>query len=619
MNHNTRHRIRRSAARIAGTFALTSLASQIAMAAPFESSDGTIKGSFDSTMTAGFGIRAKNPSCGLTGDPTAGGSGACGAAANTAMWSAGDDGNLNYRKGDFFTAYVKGTHELLLKMPEQGLSAMVRGSYLLDAAADRTDRTELSSESKRKVARDVRLLDLWVAKSFSLGGQDGRVRIGNQVVNWGESLFLPGGINATNSLDYQRLQIPGTQLKEAVLPAPMVSVASSLGGGVNVEAYYQWKWNPNRYAPIGTYWSASDIGFQGERQPVNVSTSNFNAATLDGAGLLRNQGAQGRISQAQLAAINAATIGGSDPSVFSVPIAPDVKPKNSGQWGVSAHYKPDNVQADFGAYAVRYHDKAPVLNTVGGTQYQFQYLENRMVYGLSTNFPVGNWAIGGELSYRPKDAVALGGCFTPGQPLDANVNLNPIASADCPNWMETKKYEMHLTALLYLQKSEQPFILEPLGADSGFFSVEFVATRYPGVNPAGMTRSVNGVAVTQLPASGYAFWFDNPYDPAARPKGVGTANSYGIIGDFNWTYDGTVIPGWQVTPGLTYFRGLKGNNPTFAATLMQGVQSANVYVLFNQNPTKWQAGLNYTTYFGGGERNFYKDRAFFGGFVAYNF
>jgi hypothetical protein len=29
--------------------------------------------------------------------------------------SAGDDGDLNYKKGDWFTSYIKGTHELLMK------------------------------------------------------------------------------------------------------------------------------------------------------------------------------------------------------------------------------------------------------------------------------------------------------------------------------------------------------------------------------------------------------------------------------------------------------------------------------------------------------------------------
>ena len=69
------------------------------------------------------------------------------------------------------------------------------------------------------------------ASRFQVGEQQARVRVGNQVVSWGESLFLPGGINSTNAMDIMRLSQPGTQLKEVFLPAPIVSVASGLGIG----------------------------------------------------------------------------------------------------------------------------------------------------------------------------------------------------------------------------------------------------------------------------------------------------------------------------------------------------------------------------------------------------
>ncbi|WP_431061545.1 DUF1302 family protein, partial [Staphylococcus aureus] len=49
--------------------------------------------------------------------------------------------------------------------------------------------------------------------------------------------FFPGGINATNALDYMRLAQPGVQLKEAVLPAPMASFATGLGHGLTLETY----------------------------------------------------------------------------------------------------------------------------------------------------------------------------------------------------------------------------------------------------------------------------------------------------------------------------------------------------------------------------------------------
>ena len=106
-----------------------------------------------------------------------------------------------------------------------------------------------------------------MSKDLNIGSQRARVRVGNQVISWGESIFAIGGINSTNSLDFQKLSIPGTQLKEAVLPAPIVSIATGLGHGVNVEAYYQFRWNANRLPPVGTYFSVADILGKG-RQPL---------------------------------------------------------------------------------------------------------------------------------------------------------------------------------------------------------------------------------------------------------------------------------------------------------------------------------------------------------------
>jgi hypothetical protein len=68
---------------------------------------------------------------------------------------------------------------------------------------------------------------------------------------------------------------------------------------------------------------------------------------------------------------------------------------------------------------------------------------------------------------------------------------------------------------------------------------------------------------------------------------------------------------------------MKGDTPNFTAQWLEGNQSANFYVLFNENPIRWQAGINYTTYFGGKNdvinRQYNKDRDFLGAFVSYNF
>lgn len=135
-----------------------------------------------------------------------------------------DQGDLNYDRGDMFTNYLKGTHELLLKMPED-ITFMARGTWIRDFAATDTTGTlsfntpesvgsnGLSDDARDDLAFKARLLDLWVSKGFDVGGQRVRARLGNQVINWGESLFVAGGINNTNAYDYQALARPGVQLK----------------------------------------------------------------------------------------------------------------------------------------------------------------------------------------------------------------------------------------------------------------------------------------------------------------------------------------------------------------------------------------------------------------------
>ncbi len=558
----------------------------------FQASD-SVSGNLDMQLTLGAGMRMVNQNPNLIGDPRVN------AGANTGFSSNGDDGNLNYNKHDLYTTYLKFTPELLLKFPAD-FKFMARGTALYDFKATDTRRTDLADDAKDQVARDVRLLDLWVSKDMNIGSQRARVRVGNQVISWGESIFAIGGINSTNSLDFQKFSVPGTQIKEAVIPAPMVSVASGLGHGVNMEAYYQFRWNANRLPPVGTYFSVADILGKG-RQPLFIDVSggpNFlNFGGLDPA---------------------------ADPSqanTFGVVFADDKTPKNSGQYGVAMHYKPEGVALDLGAYFMNYHDKMPVLSTLAdGVSAQWSYLEDRKMYGVSANFPVGNWAVGWELSYRPKDAIALTGCYGPGGALDANGNA--VGGIDCPMFIDEKKYQMHLTGILSLTPGDHGWLLDLLWADTATFTGEAVGIRYPGVSPdKRYTRNIGGQEVMQAPAAGYGFWKDDStIGTLGHPTvaAVGDANSFGYTVDFNWAYDNKIIKGWQVIPGVTYFQAVKGNTPTLTANYLQGAKSMNMYVLFNQSaPTRWQAGLNYTNYWG--TNQLLGDRDFIGGFVTRNF
>ena len=546
-----------------------------------------VKGSLDTTATAGFGIRLRNPSPSLVGDPR------FSPDANTDQWSNGDDGNLNYGKGDAFTAYTKLTPELLLKFPAQ-FKFMARGTFLYDFMAAETKRTDLANSAKDQAVHDFRLLDLWLSKDFNIGDQSARVRIGNQVVSWGESIFGLGGINQTNSLDIQKLLIPGTQLKEAVIPAPIVSFATGLGRGFNMEAYYQFAWNRNRLPPAGTYFSIGDIFDNGRSPFAFLSAANPNFGGPD-------------------AAVDP-TLANSIP----IPILVDKEPKNSGQFGIALHYKPEGTAVDLGAYFMNYHDKFPVLDfQVAGNRWTF--LPDRQLYGLSANFPVGNWAVGMEASYRPKDAVALTGCFGQGGPLDVITNFAPV---NCQGWVDEQKLQFHLTGILALTPGDHGWFLNLVGADGGYITAEAVDIYYPSLKQR-YNRTIDGQAVTQAPSAGYAFWKD-PSTIASLGYPItgsaGTPNSLGYTLDFNIVYDGTIIPGWQVIPGTTFTHSVAGDTPTFFANYLEGAMSVNCYLLFNMNPAKWQAGINYANWFGGDQlRQPLGDREFFGGFVSYNF
>jgi hypothetical protein len=518
----------------------------------------SISGSFDSTLSLGAGVRAQSPVCSLVLQGAQGSGAPAGCVAPTS--ALGDQGDLNYAKGDLFTGYLKGSHELLLKLPSD-ITFMGRANWVRDFAATQTTGYTsattppdlsggLAPSARDDLKFKARLLDLWVSKTFQVGDQQARVRVGNQVISWGESLFLPGGINSTNAMDIMRLSQPGTQLKEVFLPAPMVSVASGIAKGVNAEAYVQTNWNKSYFAPTGSYWSV-----------VN--------------GLGKGHEAYGLA---------------------------DVDARNGGQWGLSVKYQPEGTQLNVGLYAMNYHDKAPQfsLNIKGTGQIGWTYPEDRKLYGISANFPLGDVAIGTELSFRPKDAVSL------------NSNASGCSSQNGNCWVDEKRYQWHLTGLWSVTPGGAGGgLLKLLGADTATLLSELVVIRYPSLKPF----------YGPDPVSAGGWGWGQQWDVSGTPVPVGTKTSSGLNFDFSWVYDGTVIPGWQVVPEVYYFQALSGRTPNASALFMKGAKSANLVLSFIQNPANWQFAINYAKFWGG-EAPFdqpYRDRDFVGAVLSRNF
>jgi hypothetical protein len=534
---------------------LAALVGYAGSAAAFTFETENISGSFDSTVTTGIGIRANSPSCDLVVSGATGSGAPAGCLAPTS--ALGDQGNLNYAKGDAFTTYLKGTHELLLTMPDDW-KFMGRVSWLKDysatnttgyvSAANQPGVGSLTDAAYNDLSFKARLLDLWVSKEFSVGEQRARVRAGNQVISWGESLFLPGGLNQTNSMDLMRLSQPGTQLKEVFLPAPIISVASGLGYGLNLEAYVQTNWNANYFPPTGSYWSTAN-------------------------GL------------------------GAGDAAYGVPTR---NASNDNQYGVALRWQPEGTRMNLGFYAMSYNDKSPQFSLANTNGPEWVYPEDRKMYGISANTLLGDWAIGTELSYRPQDAVAL-------NPATDGCSYN---GGNC--YVDEKKVQWALTGMLSLTPSDYPTILTGLGgAETATLLAEAVAVDYPGL------KKSYGADLISAGAWGWG----QQYNAAGTPQAVGDKLSWGYNFDFSWVYDGSLIKGWQVTPEIYYFEAVSGRTPNSSGLFMEGAKSANYIVTFAQNPTKWQWAINYARFWGGSQvfDQPLKDRDFYGAYLSRNF
>ena len=126
-----------------------------------------------------------------------------------------DDGNLNYDKNKPFANIAKATSDVELKYGRFGFFG--RGTALLrlrptPAATSSAPRPAIAS------ARTCVGLDGFVSAAFEPGGKNLRLRAGRQVISWGESTFIPNGINVINPVDLSEAARPGLGAEGGVHP-----------------------------------------------------------------------------------------------------------------------------------------------------------------------------------------------------------------------------------------------------------------------------------------------------------------------------------------------------------------------------------------------------------------
>ena len=580
-----------------------------AAAFKFEMENG-ITGSFDSTISFGMQTRLQSTDKSIIGGDNGGNLptvSPLGEKVNPGNpWNAdpnfnylnADDGNLNYKKHDIVSAVIKGTHELFLTQ-KGNWSALGRFTWSTDLRADNTRRTPLRHDAEDAMEKNISLLDFWVAKEFTLGEQSAKVKLGNQVMNWGEDIFIIGGVNAVNAFDLRKIHIPGVQLKEVFIPAPMISLTTGLGNGFSTEAYYQFKWNSFNFDPVGSYWSTVDLIGKGNKRGGYIPSSLLAAFGLPPLG---------GDWDPKLAGRDLTTLS-TYPGIVAMK---HTEPDDNGQYGINLRFKPVDSDTEFAAYYIRYHDKIPFIGfrqnlaaaclpcaptgapgaNLAGYTAIVQYGEDKDLFGLSMNTKLGDWAIGAELSYRPHDSVAIDPTVPLGAPFVSNskykYNLAQQAADAAAagsttgvvvdGYVEEKKYQAHLTGFYLMPQT----ITSALGAAEGFFLGEVAVTHYP-----------------DLDRSGAIPYLLNNYTMPDK-------TSWGYVAEFGLTYANIFQSGWTLSPILDFYHDVQGTSPT-ALPFVEGRKAVALNFNFDYH-NEWKAGIGYVTFWGGGNMNMLRDR-----------
>jgi hypothetical protein len=195
-----------------------------------------------------------------------------------------DDGRLNFNRGDLIGANVKATHDLIIGYQNYKIFARATGFYdVIMNDKDVGDHAQLTDQALGDVGRNYDLLDLFVSADYTLGDLPLNIRVGKQVINWGESTFLQNGLNVFNPIDVSAIRKPGSEIKEALVPVNSVFASVSFPFQVGLSGWYALDWEPFEIDPSGTPFSGADVIASGSGLGGNQSYSFVTGGPFSGA------------------------------------------------------------------------------------------------------------------------------------------------------------------------------------------------------------------------------------------------------------------------------------------------------------------------------------------------
>lgn len=659
--------------------ALLSLSAASVNAAKFQLGNFDI--SFDSTFSLGSSIRVENRDWGtqigksnnlnngfdfsnynaaLNPNPS-----------NKVIWQGAggysnnvDNGNLNFDAGKAFSTVLKGSHELDVHYGNVGL--FVRGMYYYDFAmmdnsrpwtnpvSGRQSSPCRDSEARTLACRDFRFLDAFVYGDFELGDMPFSVRVGDQVISWGESTLISHGISEINPVDIARLKAPGAELKEAFIPFGAVWGSLGVTDTFNIEAFYQYRWEQTLLPVPGSYFSTNDFAGEGG-QFNNVQLGFSGNPDIDADTLVAGLNQIGSMMKSGDPATQAAAAAMymAYPTKITLRAPGDnaeIQPKDGGQYGLRlSWYLQELNDTEFSLYYVNYHSRRPLFSgitadfsaqsigsdlaylanntaTVGNissnlsafSQVKLAYPENIKMYAMSFNTTVGTTAVAGEVTYRQNeplqiDDVELLFAAMPQQLANAGIrpDLDNVSQIVNPATGNPYGPGVQANGFILSDTVQAQMTLTQL------FGPSFGADQFTGL------FEIGGVNINDMP------------DPnVLRLNSAGNARNGGVKGkeglelalengretnpfpdQFAWGYRlvakldyNNVFAGINISPRAVFSHDVSGTTPDPLFLFVEKRKSLALGVDFDYQ-SRWSANFTYNAFWGGkGSTNAIADR-----------
>ncbi len=332
--------------------------------------------------------------------------------------SGSNDGDNNFSKGALTANRLSALFESKVYKGDSGF--VLSGSTFYDDVYHRTNDNDpnsrtvnkpppfnhFTSQAKRYHGGYSRFLDVYGYTSFRLGDSRATVRLGRHVVNWGEATFLPNMAQAQGPFDGTKVGVPGTEVKDSVLPEDQISMSIEMNPRWSLLGYAQFGFHPTIAPAPGSFLNSSD-------------------AVGPGGSCLGPYTTIPPVPAVGYAGFSGCSFG---------PRGSDIEPSKTGQWGIGTRYRVSD-ETEVGVYFMNYHDRTPLteinaftpgspippalqaamggLKQIGNGSYQVRYFDNIKLLGGTVSTTFGPVSAYGELTYRDGAPVLVDAVIDP--------------------------------------------------------------------------------------------------------------------------------------------------------------------------------------------------------------